>query len=111
MTLRLCVCILGLAGLVAAARAEDKPATDPVAQGKDLVGAKKCSICHAIDGKGGKMGSLNGCAEGKTDEWLTGAILDPKTTLGEKTKMPSYKGKLTDDEVKAVVAYLKTLKK
>ncbi len=101
---------IALAGTVATGWADDKPAADPVALGKQLVEAKKCSMCHAIDGKGGKLGKpLNGIAAGKTDEYLTGALLDPKNTLAADTKMPSYKGKLTDDEVKSVVAYLKSL--
>jgi mono/diheme cytochrome c family protein len=82
-----------------------------VAVGQKTVEAKKCSICHMIDGKGGKIGkSLNGIAEGKTDDYLRGALLDPKKTIGADTKMPSYKGKLTDDEVAGVIAYLRSLK-
>ena len=86
---------------------------DAVEDGKKLVEAKKCSICHAVDGKGGRkeMKPLNGITEGKTDEWLLDAMKDPKKTIGPDTKMPSYKDKLTDDEIKAVIAYLKTLKK
>ena len=109
MKLRLLGCTLGLAALAVVGRAEDKP-VDPVAHGKELA-VKKCKMCHAIDGQGGKMSPLNGIADGKTDEQLMGGIIDPKTTLGADTKMPSYKGKLTDDEVKAIIAYLKTLKK
>jgi cytochrome c553 len=98
-------------GVVAMARAEDKPA-DPVAQGKALVEKYKCSMCHAIDGKGGKIGKpMNGITEGKTDDYLHGALTDPKKTIGPDTKMISYKEKLKDDEVKAVIEYIKTLKK
>lgn len=97
---------------VATSRADTAGAADPVAQGKELVGQKKCSICHAVDGKGGKMGKpMNGIAEGKTDEFLLGALTDPKKTIGADTKMPSYKEKLKDEELKAVIAYLKSLKK
>lgn len=87
-------------------------ADDLVAKGKELVEQKKCSICHSIDGKGGKkeFKPMNGIAKDKTDEFLTGSLLDPKKTIKADTKMPSYKGKLTDDEVKAVIEYIKTLK-
>jgi cytochrome c553 len=85
---------------------------DPVEDGKKIVEAKKCSICHAIDGKGGKSGKpMNGITEGKTDDWLIESLKDPKKAIGPDTKMLSYKDKLTDDEMKAVVAYIKTLKK
>lgn len=102
---------VALVGGMTAAWADDKPA-DPVAQGKQLVEKSKCSICHAIDGKGGKIGKpMNGITEGKTDEYLHNAIVDPKKTIGPDTKMASYKDKLKDDEVKAVIEYIKTLKK
>ena|SRR5664280_2183613 len=98
-------------GALTAARADDNPA-DAVAQGRQLVEQKKCSICHSIDGKGGKIGKpLNGIAEGKTDDFLSQALLDPKKAIAPDTKMPSYRDKLKDEEVKAVVEYLKSLKK
>ena len=87
-------------------RAEDKPAS-LVDTGKQLVDKKKCSICHAV-GKSAKP-FAEGVA-GKTDEYLTGAMVDPKKTIGPDTKMPSYKDKLTADEVKAVIEYIKTVK-
>jgi mono/diheme cytochrome c family protein len=98
---------LGLVGAFATAQAAD----DLVAKGKEIVVAKKCSICHAIDGKGGKIGKpMNGLAEGKTEDYLKGALLDPKKNIAPDTKMPSYKDKLTDEEIGAVIAYLKSLK-
>ncbi|NQU12210.1 cytochrome c [bacterium] len=108
MRLRLLCCTAGLAALVGVACAEDNVVADPVAQGKVLA-AKKCKMCHAIDGAGGKKGALNGMAEGKTDEWLTGAILDPKTTLGDNAKMPAIK--VSEEEAQAIAAYMKTLQK
>ena len=81
-------------------------------QGRQLVEQKKCSICHSIDGKGGKIGKpLNGIAEGKTDDFLGQALSDPKKAIAPDTKMPSYRDKLKAEEVKAVVEYLKSLKK
>src|ERR1051325_1920264 len=95
------VLAIGLAGVVQIANA------DAVEDGKKLVEAKKCSICHAIDGKGGKTGKpMNGITEGRTDEWLLEAMKDPKKTIAPDTKMPSYKDKLTDDEIKSVIAYI-----
>lgn len=83
-------------------------AGDPVEDGKKIVEEKKCSICHKIDGKGGKIGKpMEELAVGKTDEFLKGALLDPKKTIAADTKMLSYQGKLTDEQVAAVIAYMK----
>ncbi len=100
----LCLAV-GAAGVFALAQAR---AEDLAAQGKTIVEAKKCSICHKANGKAKPIDEL---AADKSDDFLTGSLLDPKKTIGADTKMPSYKGKLADDEVKAVVAYLKSLKK
>jgi cytochrome c1 len=63
-----------------------------------------------VDGKGGKTGKpMNGITEGHTDEWLKESLLDPKKAIAPDTKMPAYK--FTDDEVNAVIAYMKSLKK
>jgi mono/diheme cytochrome c family protein len=85
-----------------------RAADDLVAQGKQVVETKKCSICHKPEGKAKPIDALAG---DKTDDFLKGSLIDPKKTIGADTKMPSYKDKLTDTEVNAVVAYLKSLKK
>ncbi len=73
----------------------------------------KCSMCHGVDGKGdtamGKRYNLKDLAsadvQGKSDAQLTEII-----TKG-KDKMPAYGGKLSDDEIKGLVGYIRTLKK
>ncbi|HEV2720492.1 MAG TPA: cytochrome c [Thermoanaerobaculia bacterium] len=69
----------------------------------------KCASCHGPDGKGEtaigksmKVGSLVGVKTSDAD--LTKVISDGKG------KMPAYKAKLSADEIKALVAYIKTLK-
>lgn len=72
----------------------------------------KCAACHGADGKGDtpvgktlKVASLGGADVQKlTDAELEKAISDGKG------KMPSFKTKLTADELKAVVGFLRTLK-
>jgi mono/diheme cytochrome c family protein len=59
----------------------------------------KCKMCH------GASGEKNFANLG-----ASGADLAKIVTDG-KGKMPAYKGKLSDDDIKAVVAYIKTLKK
>jgi cytochrome c6 len=73
----------------------------------------KCAMCHGPDGAGqtamGKNLKLKplGSAEVQklTDEELT------KTISDGKGKMPAYKTKLSADQIKAVVAFIRTLKK
>jgi cytochrome c6 len=72
----------------------------------------KCASCHGPDGKGEtaigksmKLRSLTSADVQKTsDADLTKVISDGKG------KMPAYKGKLTADEIKALVAFIRTLK-
>lgn len=86
----------------------DEANAPAITHGKQIVETKKCSMCHAIDGKGGKTGKpMNGLAEGKTNDFLKGALLDPKKTISANVKMPAYK--FSDDEVAAIIAYIKSL--
>jgi cytochrome c6 len=68
----------------------------------------KCAGCHGADGSKSLMGAkpLNGAdVQGMSDADLTAAITNGKG------KMPAYKGKLTDAEIKDLVGYIRTLKK
>ncbi len=78
------------------------------ADGKALYDAKKCSMCHAIDGKGGKMGpDLSAVGSKQTAEWIAKFLKDPKA-VNPKSKMPTPKG--TDEEFHAIAGYLASLK-
>jgi mono/diheme cytochrome c family protein len=73
----------------------------------------KCAMCHGPDGSGqtpvGKslkvrnLGSAD--VQKQSDEELM------KTILDGKNKMPANKGKLSEAELKALVAHIRTLKK
>jgi mono/diheme cytochrome c family protein len=68
----------------------------------------KCAGCHGADGSKSMMGAkpLNGSdVQGMSDADLNTAITDGKG------KMPGYKGKLTDAQIKDLVGYIRTLKK
>ncbi|MGE5445915.1 MAG: c-type cytochrome [Ignavibacteriales bacterium] len=81
-----------------------------VEKGKELYTQKKCSMCHKIEGVGGKMGpdlSDEG-NKGRTEDWLMKYFKDPKSVMPE-AKMRPVKG--TDEELKALVAYMTSLKK
>ena len=73
----------------------------------------KCAMCHGADGSastgmGKSMGlkPLGGSeVQAMSDADMTALITDGKG------KMPAYKGKLSDAQIKDVVAYIRTLKK
>ena len=73
----------------------------------------KCATCHAADGSGSSpMGKKMGLRDlGSADvQKQTDAELTTITAKG-KGKMPAYEAKLSADEIKAVVAHIRTLKK
>jgi mono/diheme cytochrome c family protein len=74
----------------------------------------KCAMCHGADGlatsqmaKNMKVMSFKAPAMVKTSE----AQFIASTTNGKGAHMPAYKGKLTDAQIKDVVAYIRTLQK
>jgi len=80
---------------------------------------KNCASCHGKDGKGQtKMGQKAG-AKDYTDAKVQDSFDDAKgfkaikegVTAEGKEKMKPYADKLTDDEIKALVAYVRTFKK
>jgi cytochrome c551 len=81
--------------------------------------AANCAQCHGPDGKAGtKMGKMLSAKDltdpsvqaGFTDAQATEAIKNGVKKNG-KTTMKAFGGKLSDDEIKALVAYVRTLKK
>jgi cytochrome c6 len=79
-----------------------------VAQDAAATYKAKCAMCHGADGKGGKMGTRDFASpevKAETDAQLTDII-----TKG-KGKMPSYSGKLSDADIKGMVAYVRSLAK
>jgi mono/diheme cytochrome c family protein len=75
--------------------------------------APKCGMCHGADGlaatpagKAMKVLSFKAPAMIKA----TDAQFFTSTKEG-KGKMPAYKGKLTDQQIKDVIAYIRTLQK
>ena len=73
----------------------------------------KCAMCHGADGLGTtpagkamKAASFKDPAIVKAPDAQLIAIVK-----SGKNKMPAYAGKLTDDQIKAAVAYIRTLEK
>jgi mono/diheme cytochrome c family protein len=74
----------------------------------------KCAVCHGPDGSGNTpTGKAMGAADLRSDEAQkqTDAQLNDSITNGKNKKMPAYKGKLTDDQIKQLVAYIRDLAK
>ena len=72
----------------------------------------KCQMCHGADGSGNakmKVRSLSSPEVLKMSDDDLIAI----TTNGKNStpKMPAFKGKLTDDQIKGLIAYIHTLQK
>jgi len=71
----------------------------------------KCQGCHGPDGKASVIGKKLGARDFQDPDVakMSEAELVTITTDG-KNKMPAYKGKLTDDQIKALVKYIKEMK-
>jgi len=100
-------------GIVVAAALAAFPSTLAFGQaGADTYKAK-CMMCHAADGSGSSPAGKAMVAIPFSSPALvkaSDADLIAATTKG-KGKMPAYSGKLTDAQIKDVVAYIRTLQK
>ncbi len=79
------------------------PTNDLVQRGKQLFVTEGCAACHGLDGRGGVVGPpIAGTKASK---------LRAKTQAGPRG-MPAYApGALSDDDLAAIAAYLKTMRK
>ena len=72
----------------------------------------KCAMCHGADGTGSATGKKMGAHDFTTAEvqGMSDAELSTVITNG-KNKMPAYGKSLKADDIKGLVAYIRTLKK
>jgi len=94
------------------ANAQDAAA---IKKGQEVYAAQKCSVCHAIAGKGGKSGSLDGVgaklSAADIREWIVHPTeMTKKTKSEKKPPMPAKYGALPAPELDALVAYMQSLK-
>jgi cytochrome c6 len=85
------------------------------ARAQDASGAlykSKCAACHGADGTGSATGKKMGAhdfttpdVQGMSDAELSTVIMNGKN------KMPAYGKSLKADDIKGLVAYIRTLKK
>lgn len=95
-----------------------------VDQGRNLYAAKACIGCHSADGSSvvgptfkGLFGKSRSFVSGKTatadEDYLRDSILNPNANVVTGYPagvMPAYAGQLSDDEVNAIIEFIKTLK-
>jgi cytochrome c oxidase subunit II len=95
----------------------------PLEKGQQLFATQGCAGCHSIDGSAligpslkGKYGAQESLADGSSvlvdDNYVRESILEPnaKIVAGFAGQMPPYQGRLQDDEISALIDYIKTLK-
>ena len=107
-----------------AAGKEEKGENEPVwEKGKELAEKSGCMACHSADGSakigptwkglfGGTVTFTDGTSAKADEQYIRDFILTPNVKIikGYQPVMPSYNGMLKDDEITAVIAYIKTLK-
>ncbi len=90
-------------------------AQDVVAKGAIVFAAQKCSMCHALDGKGMAKGPLDGIGAKLTAdqirEWITHPVeMAAKANATRKPVMKAYPN-LPKEDLDALVAFLASKKK
>src|SRR6202035_502854 len=81
--------------------------------------ANNCAQCHGPDGRANTKMGKQVSAKDLTDPKVQASFTDAKATevikdgvkQNGKTTMKAFGGKLTDEEIKALVTYVRTLKK
>ncbi|MGH7890724.1 MAG: c-type cytochrome, partial [Thermodesulfobacteriota bacterium] len=95
----------------------------PAELGEKIYKEKGCNACHSLDGSKivgpsfkGIFGHTVELQDGSTvdvdENYIRQSILEPQAQVvkGFAPVMPSFKGILSDEDVTALVAYIKTLK-
>ena len=94
----------------------------PAEAGAKLVAQRGCAQCHSVDGRGGIGPSLKGVFGHQVqlvsgpplvadEDYIRESILEPQARVvaGYQPVMPTYKGRLKDAEITAIIEYLKVL--
>ncbi|KAF0216093.1 MAG: cytochrome c oxidase subunit [Geobacteraceae bacterium] len=103
---------------------EEEMSTLPLAKrGEELVEHSGCLACHSLDGTvkvgptlkglyGRRVELADGTAAIADDTYIRESILEPNARIvkGFPPVMPTFKGTIKDDDITAIIAYIKTLK-
>jgi cytochrome c oxidase subunit 2 len=92
--------------------------------GRMLFDKQGCVTCHSVDGTPrtgpsllNRYGRLEQLADGKSvlmdDNYIRESLMDPsaKVVKGYQSVMPTYRGRLKDQQINALVDYIKSLKR
>ena len=72
----------------------------------------KCAACHGADGTGSATGKKMGAHDFTTPDVQGMSDVELSTVIANgKNKMPAYGKSLKADDIKGLVAYIRTLKK
>ena len=83
-------------------------AGDQVSAGLEVYKTQRCSMCHKVNGAGGKNGpDLSSVGTTRDAAWLKAYLVNPKAE-NPKNKMPPVKASAAD--LDALVSYLRSLK-
>ncbi len=99
----------GAPGASSAVGAADAGAADA---GKLVFTSNGCKGCHSIGGQGGQKApdlSHTGAESTHTAEWFANFVGNPKAS-NPQSRMPAFKGRISDKDLQALGAYLTTLK-
>lgn len=73
---------------------------------------KKCAMCHGAEGKGFAAAKTPDFTSSEWQKSLTDEAITETVKSGKKgTSMPAFGSKLSEDEIKAVVAHVRSLGK
>jgi|SRR6478736_3287352 cytochrome c6 len=98
--------VLVVLGLMMAARPALAQADDAEALYKS-----KCQVCHGPDGKGSAAGQKIGVKDFHSPEVAKQSDEELfNVTKQGKGKMPAYDKKLTDDQIKQLIKYIRSMK-
>jgi cytochrome c oxidase subunit 2 len=103
-----------------------KPPTDPIEWGKWIYERQGCKGCHSLDGSivvgpsfKGSFGTSMDMSDGQKvtmdEQYIRNSILNPQSQaranfVAKINQMNSYAGKLKEEEISALTAFIKSLK-
>ena len=79
-------------------------------KGAEVFRREKCMDCHTLNGKGGAVGpNLTYVGSKRSRDYIIQQIQDPKSH-NPNTEMPSFRDRLSDQELRDLADYLSRLK-
>lgn len=102
---------LGVKALIIAAILATSLTTNLFADDAQDLYKAKCQMCHGADGQPSAVGKSMGAKAFSDPDVVKMSDADlAGITSNGKNKMPAYKGKVSDDQINALVKYVRTLK-